>query len=213
MEDVTRSRLSEKAFYGTSETNCSRDGRNVSSSSQKITFTASRRMSQNCLKWANSCSRWALCFRWSWSNVFRAMKLQVPTSFILVPKLSMLRSKINDMGPLTWCFRWSWPTSRQCLCWTRGATSPSSSARGARAGCTWGCRRGSGTGSITSSPQSTRARRGGSSGWKVPHTPATLITGSRDFTVRIIQHCNPSHSHIYHLRVHILYFLNFISFG
>lgn len=32
MEDVTRSRLSEKAFYGTRETNYSQDGRSVSSS-------------------------------------------------------------------------------------------------------------------------------------------------------------------------------------
>ena len=110
--------------------------------------------------------------------------------------------------------RWSWPTLTRCRCWTRGATSPSPSARRRRAGCTSGCRRASGTGSTTSSPPSTRARRGGSSGWKVPHTPATLITDSQDFMVRISQASaapdNPCHSHIYHLSECISFLTSFL---
>lgn len=174
MEDATRGKLSEKEFYGTSGTNYSQDGRSVSSSSQKITFTASKRMYQNCLKWASSCSRWAPCLGWTWPIAFWAY----PGS---KARVTVTVDKIMRRDPC----RWSWPTLTRCRCWTRGATSPSPSARRRRAGCTWGCRRASGTGSTTSSPPSTRARREGSSGWKVPHTPATLITDSQDFMVRI----------------------------
>ena len=92
-------------------------------------------------------------------------------------------------------FSWSWPTLMLWLSWTREVTWPSASLRRRREGCIWGCRRASGTGSTTSRAVCTSAREEGSSGLKVPHWLAKLITDLQDSMVRTFTQHSDSQSY------------------